>query len=455
MDTATLNLARLVAGTQFSDVPAEVIHEAKRRIADVIGIGMSGSTTQVGKQIREFCVDKGGRGNATVWGFGDCTSPEYAALACGTMTFHLELDDVHRTSHTHPAVSVIPGALALCEARRLSGKDLLLSVILGYEVVIRVGMAVSPSIYVDRVFMAPGTLGVLGTAAAAAKLHNLDAESTARVLGAASFLGPLAPFEAYTQGTAVKETIMGWANFVGLNSVDLASRGFIGPLTAIEGEFGYCKATAEHYDLGRISEGLGKRFEILKTGIKPYACCRQHHTAIDAILELREKHNLLPEDVHAITDSTFSVASRGKDKNPTTIAGAKYSAPYIIAVALTFGQVWREQFSMDLVKDPKIQALASKVDIRCDNELDALYDEKWPSLIEITTKDGRVLKARQDLPKGEPEHPVSDGELREKFMSLACDAVTVDRAEEIWEKVLNLDSDASIADLTRLLRANR
>lgn len=455
MNNATLRLSELIVKTSFEDIPPGAIKEAKRRIADIIGIGLSGSTTEVGKKIIRFSVAKGGAGKATIWGSGNHINPAYAALANGTMTFHLELDDVHRTSHSHPGVSVIPTAIALCEEYGLSGKELLLAIVLGYDVLIRVGKAVSPSIYVDRVFMAPGTLAIIGATTAATKLHKFNIQTTAQVLGTASFLGPLAPFEAYVRGTGVKETIMGWANFVAINSVELAVYGFNGPVTAIEGDFGYCKAIAERCNLDRIFNGIGKIFEIVNTGIKPYACCRQHHTAVDIILELKKKYNLAAEDVEIIIDRTFLVASRGKEKNPTTIAGAKYSAPYIIAVALTFGKVWREQFTTHLINNSNIQSLASKVQVKADKELDALYDEKWPSIIEITTKKGQILSARRDLPKGEPEYPISDSELKDKFLSLAIDAVTRDRANKIWEAIFELENINNINDLTSLLKINR
>lgn len=452
-NTVSYALAERVVGTGYADLPSEVIHEAKRRIADVIGIGLSGSMGPAGKPIQDFSSATGGLGKATIWGSGRTVSPASAALANGTMTFHMELDDVHRTSHTHPGVSVIPGAIALCEEHGLSGKDLLLATVLGYEVEIRIGLAVSPSIYVDRAYLAPGTLGVFGAAAAAAKLLKLDVDAAAGAIGTASYLGPLAPFESFRLGAPAKDTIMGWVNFSGLYAASLAAAGFVGPETAIEGDFGFNQTVSERYDLNRIYDGLGTQFEILKTGIKPYACCRQHHTAIDAILALKEKYNLQPEEVAHISHRTFVVGSRGSAKHPTSIPAAKYSAPYTIAVTLTFGRAWREQYTMDLIQDVKILELAAKVDVTADMELEKLYDEKWPSVVEVTTKDGRVLQARRDIPKGEPEQPTSDRELKEKFMSLATDAVTAEQAQTIWETIFRLDELNDISELTALLKA--
>jgi len=447
---ATRLLARYIAETRYDDLPAEVIWEAKRRTADVLSAGLSGSTTELGKSIQAFARETSPRGGATIWGSGATASAELAALANATMTYQLELDDCHRTSHAHPGISVIPAALAICQEKKLDAGAFLAAVVVGYEVVTRVGMAVSPSIYVDRVFLAPGTLAPLGGAAVAANLYGLSTEETEKVLGAAAFLSPLALFEAFAGGAPVKNTAMGWGGLVGIWAVKLCSRGYFGPPTAIEGKFGYARAVSDVYDLQKLV-GLTDSRGILNTGIKPYACCRQHHSAIDAILELKEQHGLKPSDVKHIVVRTFGVASRGSHQRPDTIASATYSAPFILAAALTTGSCWREQFTMDKINDRDLLALAAKVEVVKDDELDALYDEKWPAIVEVQTNDGRVLSARRDVPKGEPEFPVSDEELKAKFMLLATDAVAVTQAEALWQTIFALDRRDSVSELTGLL----
>ena len=455
MDSAVAALARFVVGTTYAQLAPAVIREAKRRIADVVGAGLAGSTTPVGKRIAEFVTGSGKPGRSVIWGSPVRASPAYASLANGTMAFHLELDDVHRTSHTHPGVTTIPAALALAEETGRSGRDLLLSVVLGYDAEIRVGLAVSPSIYTERTFLAPGTLGVFGAAAAASKLLGLDEEATAGALGAASYIGPLAPFESFRLGAPAKDTIMGWANLSGIHAAELAGHGFGGPATALEGEYGYCRTVSARHDMGRLHQDLGQSYEILRTGIKPYACCRQHHTAIDAVLELKREHGLRAEQVQRVRHRTFVVGSRGSDRSPQTIQAAKYSAPYTIALALRIGQNRREHYSMDLIRDPALADLASRIEVVPDAELEALYDEKWPSIVEVTTTDGRTLVARRDLPKGEPEHPVSDAELKAKFMSLATDAASEQRSEAIWAAIFALDEADDVCGLTSLLASPR
>jgi 2-methylcitrate dehydratase PrpD len=246
---------------------------------------------------------------------------------------------------------------------------------------------------------------------------------------------------------------MGWANFSGLYAADLAAHGFGGPETGLEGEYGFCKTVSARYDIERLHDQLGRRFEILYTGIKPYACCRQHHSAIDAVLEIKQRDKLTADQVAAVKLRTFVVASRGTNKTPDSAPAAKYSAPYTIALALALGKNRREQYTMGLIQDRSLLELASRVEVVADAELEALYDEKWPSIVEITTKDGRVLSARRDLPKGEPEYAISDLELKDKFMSLATDCVSPERAEAIWSAVFALDEMNKLSNLTVLLQA--
>lgn len=450
MATCTEQLGKYIAETTYENLPKGVINQGKLRILDVIGIGLSGSKTDVAR-ISKFCKANGGEGNATIWGTGIKTAPGYAALANATMTFHLELDDVHRTSHTHPGVSCIPTAIAIAEEKHLSGKELIESVVVGYDSAIRVGLAVSPSIYTERTYLAPGTLAVFGATASAAKLYKQDAETAGRAIGAGSYFGPIACYEAFKSGAGIKDMIMGWGNLSGIYAAELAADGFGGADFAIEGDFGFCKTAAVHYDINRLNNRLGTYHEILFTGVKPYACCRQHHAAIDCMLEIREKYKIKLEDVDHVKVRTFVVSSRGNKKRPVTIQEAKYSIPYIMGVALKFGEVWRDQFTDELINSNELVNFAASVDVVPDYELDKLYDEKWPSIVEVTLKNGKILCARHDLPKGEPEFACSEDDMLSKFMSLAGDAKTSEECRKISDIIMNLEKLDDVNELTKLL----
>lgn len=451
MVNLTNELANFIADIKYSDLPKNVIEEAKRHIADVIAIGLSGSRTKLGHDIINF-VNKNYPGNDfVIWGQEKKSSLFGSLLANSTMVFHLELDDVHRTSHTHPGVSTIPAVFSAAQKYSACGKDIINAIVVGYDVGIRIGNVVSPSIYVDKPFMAPAVLSSFCAGAALAKLSNFTKTECTKLLGTTAFLTPIAIFEAYTKGTSIKELIMGWGSLVGAMAMELLPYNFFGPNSALEGELGFVRAVADKYNLERGIKDLGNVFEIVNTGFKPYACCRQHHSAIDAVLALKSKYDFSIDEIDKIIDRTFLVASRGNEKNPVTIGGAKYSAPFIIATALIEGKVWREQFSMEKIEDDRIKALAEKVNVVVDEELDSLYDEKWPSIIEIYLKDGKHFKYRQDIPKGEPEFPISNQELKGKFIDLATDSISEKDALTLWEIIINLEDEDNLNRINRII----
>jgi 2-methylcitrate dehydratase PrpD len=437
--------------THFKDLPPDVVREVKRHLLDVLGVMLAGCRTPLGQQIISFARSMKAGGEATIVGDKEKTSPFYAALANAAAGFHLEMDDVHRTSHTHPGITTIPAALAIAETTGANGMELIAAINAGYETEIRIGRAVSPSIFLDRVVLPCSLLGSFGAAAAASKLFHLSASRIAGALANVATLTPLSIFESYKAGTATKEFMMGWTGSVGLLSALMAKEDIGGPATAIEGPLGFARAAADQFDLAKIEDGAAFYQGIMNTGIKPYACCRQHHSAVDAALELRNRHHFKPEEIEEVTDSTFSVAARGNETAPQTPAAAKYSAPYIIAVALVEGKVWREQFSEERIRDESLLALAKKVRVRLDPELDKLYDEDWPSIVEVRTKSGGVYSARYDLPKGEPEAPLTDSEIREKFLSLATDSVSNEKAERIMDLVWNLEKVKNVNEIISFL----
>lgn len=449
---ATRMLAEYVESVTFDKIPPEVIHEVKRRMLDILGISLSAVKTDPGHRIFGYAVKQKVPGKALLWGRKETTSPSLATLVNASMIFNMELDDVHRTSHCHPAVTTIPPALALADERGLGGREVICAVTVGYDVENRVGKVVSPSVYLDRPFLPAATLGSLGAAGVAAKIYHLNAKEISTALGTAAYLTPISLFQSFKEGASSKEIAIGWAGATGITAVDLACHGFQGPLGWLEGALGLVTACADQYDMNRLVEGLGEDYEILNSGVKPYACCRQHHSGIDAAIEIRDLHAPAAGEIDRIIHRTFLVASRGNNTRPTSVSEAKYSAPFSIATGLTQGRAWRQDYTLEKLADEDIMALAAKVEVVADPELEKLYDFKWPSIVEVFMKDGRSFSSRRDLPKGEPEHPLSDAEIKEKFMDLACDSVSAAQAEKIYQMVLDFENIEDVQSLSRLLR---
>ena len=449
MNNETLKLSEFVANIKYDKLPPEAVKEVKRRIADMVSIAIYASKEVAGTNIGKYAAKSSPPGKASIWSSGLKAAPAYAVMANSGSVFHMELDDVHRLSHTHPAATSIPPALAMAEVSGASGKTVIEAIIAGFETVIRIGLGVSPSIFTSRALMPCAQLGPMGTAAATGKIMGFSTDLMAGAIGAASFITPLTPVESYSKGATIKEFSMGWAGFLGVMAADMAQNGFVGSPYALETNFGYCINAADEYDVSRITKDMGGVYEILNTGIKPYAHCRQHHSTIDAILDVRKEQKLDVEypNIKSILVRTFLPAARGVNKTFPTLSAAKYSVPYAVAISMVFGDAWIGQYVEENLTDKRLLDIASKVEVLHDLELQKLYDDKWPAIVEIEMNDGKKINTRRDLMKGEPEYPLSDDDMHKKFTSLATRVYDEAKVQRIWDKIFDIDKSDNITDL--------
>lgn len=451
MNGATELLGAFLAETAYEQLPAEVIDEAKRFVLDLLGVALGARATPEARIVTELVTSMGGRPESTIIGFGKNSSLN-AALANAVMAHTLELDDTHRSSISHIGCAVIPAALAIAEARNVSGPEFLRAVILGYECMARVALAIQPSHW-ERGFMTAGTCGALGAGAAAAAILKLDRERMTTTLGLAGTQAGGLLECMFVSGDMSKRLNPGRAAANGIFAALLAEKGFSGPTTVLEGNFGFCKAMANSYSIERITANLGQSFEISRTSLKPYACCRYYHSAIDVILELREQGALDPSRIVSIEVRTHekAVINRPHRSAPTSNCDAQMSLPYSLAVAVLEGRVTPEEFTEDKLRDRRIHQIAEKIRVICDPEIHAIFPEKWSNDVLIRWSDGRQFRMRADIAKGEPENPMSEREVAEKFASLAVPSLGKEAANEIRRMSLQLEKLGNVKDLTKRL----
>ncbi len=450
----TKSLARFVSKTTFEELPKDVIGRAKQCILDALGAMLAASTTKEGQRFIEFAMIDGDRGESTIVG-AKKTSCLSAAFANGTLAEILELDDGSRIMCGHPSSVVIPASLAVGESRKANGEDVITSIVLGYDIAIRVGGAMFPY-HRARGFLNTGTSGTFGATAAAGKILGLDEEAMASAFGIAGFFVP-ASLSQSRAGTTIKPAHAGQAAQVAVKSALLAEKGFSATHSILEGPSGFCQATADKFDLDRLTDKLGEKYEIMDVYFKPHACCRHSHGAIDATLELIAKYRIKPHDVESVIVRTNSGASRvvcqyAKPSDPYT--SFQFSLPYVVAIALTDGEVGLAQFDEAKRKDPEIHELMRKIKCALDPELDRLYlQDRRPTAVEIVTKKGERLSARVDFPKGSSENPLSKQELASKFRELASKVIDENKTENIIKLIEGMEEEVSNIDkLMALLR---
>lgn len=364
----------------------------------------------------------------------------------------------------HPGATVIPPAIATAETVHASGKRLITAVVLGYELVARVRLAMQRrSPYFTNVAEAPLhcglTTGIFGAVTSAGKLLDLDDKLMAMAMGIAGSAAPvpsdmkcsLNPMNKRL-GMGMVKNNYGYMCEIGARAALAAKIGYTGPFDILDGDTGFWNmAGYEGCNFQKMTDLLGQKYNILEVGFKSYPCCWHTHSAIDAALKIVNKHNIALDDIDKIVVKkiTSHVIPPWDDCQPKTMGSAVYSLPYPIAAALTGLRPGPKWFTKDKLNDVEILSLARKVQLVANPEaekVDPLY-----TFVEITSREKRYCET-VTLPRGDPENPLKEEDIREKFMRMALPVIEKQRAVNLMDKVLNLDKVEDVTSLTTYLR---
>lgn len=442
-------LAALVVGTRAADVPDDVRQTAAWWVLDWLGAAIAGLDSAPGRIMLEHTAAQPASASSCVGLLGGC-SPQVAALHNGVVSHVVEMDDVHRAAIIHPAVVVVPAALAVAEHIGANGRDFLTAVTLGYEVAIRVGEAVGKTHYFH--WHNTATCGVFGAASAAGWLLGLDKDRMTWALGnAGTQAGGL--WEFIADGAMSKVLHAGRAAANGVLAAELGALGFTGARQILEGRQGFFAATAPDGSPAAVTAGLGDGWKLPGTSIKPYPACRHVHAAVDAALELRGEYGLSATDVDRIEiDAYQSTLDLTDNQTPAHPYAAKFSVQYCVARALTDGALGVSDFAQDRIMEPGIRDLMLRTTARLDPELDARVPHQLPARVRLLLHDGRRLEYEVLTAKGDPESPLTEAELTAKFLGLVAGTPYAARADDLLAQVTGLDGATDVRGLLALGR---
>ena len=449
--TASERLGSFVAALAYEDIPAPAIEQACRMLLDAIGCALAAWREDVRKAriARRLVEEFGAPGRASVIGGGG-THPALAALANGILVNAADNDDTHKRALIHVGSAVVPPALAVGEDRGLDGRNLVAAMVAGYEVTARVGLAVMPTHY--RFWHSTATNGTFGAAAAAARAMALDAAGVQAALGFAGTqaAGLNAFFET---GDDTKSLHPGKAGMNGVLAARLAALGATSPPDIFGHPKGYLAAYSAEPDPAALTRGLGEVWEIVQNGYKPYPSILASHSPIGAALEIVQRHAPDPAEIERIAVETYAtVKSHFSSKLVDSTMAARLSVPYCVAIACVDGAVTQRQFQPDRWQDKHVRRLLDATEIIAEPELTRLYPEKFPARVTVTLRGGEQLQAELMFPKGDPQNPLSNDELAEKFRENARDVLPEQAAERFIDLALRLPEVTDLADLTRPLR---
>lgn len=444
----TSKLARFIIDAKYEDIPAKVIAHAKYCILDLLGCALAGSKEPMVKKLIEILRLNMASGPSTIIGSKIKCLPYLAAFVNSFMSHILELDDVHEASILHPAAPVIPPAIAIAEAMKANGKDLVTAIVIGYDIEIRLGETINPHHYMY--WHTTGTCGAFGATATVGKLLNLDHDQMINALGLA---GTLASGLVLTFGTIAKYLNPAHAAFVGILSAFLAKEGFQGPINVLEHDKGFIRATTPRaeVDIIKIIEDLGKEYKILTNIIKLHASCGHTHAGIDGVLYIKDKYKIDYREVRKIIIYTYPIAFEltGKIYEPKTMHEAMFSYPYCIAAALIYGKVGLDEFTEDKLRNREVLEITKKIEVKVDPRYTNVRLGK--ARIEVYLNDGRILTHTVDAPKGYPQNPASHEEIINKYRHLASRALSYESVLRCEKLVLDLENVTDVGELTKLL----
>jgi 2-methylcitrate dehydratase PrpD len=443
----TTELITFLIETRFEDFQKEVVERGKELIIDFIGGALGGSRTNVGKLLAEYVKEKGAKSEAGVIGKNFKTTAAYAAYLNGSFNHATELESVSQRTSPNP-LAVISVSLAIGDKMRLSGKEVLEGLILGFEIQGRVGGSSLGGV------SKKGRISIfnhLGAAAAASKLMNLNSQQARMAMGIAAFQAGGLIANVGTMAHVLELAVSGRD---GIESAELAMKGITSHPEIIETPQGFCDALIEEggYDLKKMTKDLGKTFQIVDPGIsiKKYPCCYRSHRALDALFDLMSEHNISYSDIEkVIVDLNLYDSYLMKFPNPETGEEAKFSYPHILGAAILKGRVWLDSFTDESVVDQSYQEAQKKIDVIVHPEWPAgRVDARTPVTLKL--KDGRIFSKEINTPR----EPTID-ELLDRYREAANGILRRDQTEKSIDMLLNMVKVKDVSELMNLLTTKR
>ncbi len=424
-----------------TDFPDIVVLQAKRCLLDYLGATFAGARMmkEKGDELLKYLNDT--QSDATVIGFNRKASLINAVLMNGLSAHIAELDDGVRFGVLHPGSPIISALLPVAEKEKVEGTALLKGVIIGYEAAISIASAMQPAHY-NCGYHPTATCGSLGAAVGIGAMLSFTKTQLKDALSAAA-ISASGMLKVIEDGSDLKPFNVGRAALVGLLSSIMGRACFKGLDDVLAGPTGFLSMMAKEHDLAHLERNDRDPFSIEKVYFKSYASCRHTHPAIEATLKIKLNHGLCVSDIKSIKVTTYKgVIGKHDHTEIRGISSAKMSIPYSVAVAIVKGKSGLDEFTAENVNNAEIISLAKRIVVCADEKITALVPQKRAAIVTIETCHGASYTERVDFPKGEPENPLSDDEIKEKFITLsAYGNKSGEESREIIKIVWNVQRD--------------
>lgn len=450
MTDISRRLAQFAYDLGYEALPSDVVERTKLLILDTAGIMVRArndveSTPSMVRAIEALGLNNG---ECAVPGDMATYAPSAAALLNGTLAHSLDFDDTHAEASLHSSAPIVPAALAAAEMTGASGKDLIAACVAGYEIQIRLSLALGPSDHYDRGYHPTATCGIFGAVAAAGKLLGMDVDQIESAFGIA-LSQTSGSMQFLADGAWTKRSHVGQAAQNGLMCAVLAKEGFIGPKQAFEGQWGFLHAFAPNADGEKAVAALNENWETMRLAVKPFPSCRYTHAAMDALKKIMQDEGVTADEVDAVEiglpRTGMKIVSDPVEAkhNPQSVVDGQFSMPFCAAVVLREGTMLWDHYATHL-SDPETLALTKKVTCVNDPEVEAMFPANMAGKATVKTARG-TFSVLVDMPKGEPGNFMTAEEFRGKFDGLAEPYLGADGCNRFADAILGLEAQNSVS----------
>jgi 2-methylcitrate dehydratase PrpD len=461
----TAEAAAFAENLNYSDLPSEARHIARRCIIDGIGQFVAGSATEPVKHVADDVIEQGGREDALVLGRGDVRVPAaLAARVLGTAGHALDWDDTQASKDprhvygllTHPTVPPLAAALAMAQRiGGVSGQDFMTAFQAGFEVECKIAEWMQPDVY-KRGFHASAAVGTIAAAITAAKLLRLDARTLRNVIGIAAS-NSAAGIRANV-GTMTKPLHFGKAAENGIMAALLGARGLEANGSALDGHFGFASVFSGGVFEEKLAQGFGQIFSIVDPGVsvKPFPSGILSHQSMDAMLALVIEHDIKPNQVEAVTFYAGSnILKPLSYAHANDHMEAKFCMPALLAMCISRRRAGQHEFDDAFIQSEAMQSLQNKIKTEIDPEIESKGFDKIRSRIKLSMTDGKTLETWADERyRGSPDNPMTDTEMEQKFLICTEGILSEKRQRVLLDAIWTIDRDntTDAGELSRLMQ---
>lgn len=429
------NVADFALELSPSDIPDSVLRAAARMTLDTLGVTIAAEPLQAARIAKDtaaavFGCGDSGLGSRMLFD-GRRASVAGAAYAGAAQTDNLDAHDGYNPTKGHIGAAVVPSFASLSETvQDMSGREALACVVVGYEIAGRAGLALHSTV---SDYHTSGAWNALGVAAMAARTRSMDRSKLRQALGIAEYHGPRSQMMREIANPTMLSDGSGWGALAGVSAAVLAENGFTGaPAITVEGD-----------EVAKIWSDLGTFWQMEHQYVKPYPICRWAHPAIDAVRMLAADRGFRLEDIERVEIATFREAACLFDGMPDTAAQAQYSLHFAVATMLVHGGIGPEHVSDEGMSDEAVSSVVKRISVAESEEHNALFPASRTAEVALRLKGGRVLESGITHARGAPENPMSEHELRDKFIDFSVPVVGRKRTGAILGAVRSLVEQGS------------